>query len=292
MASNSPLIVITGMTASGKSSIALDLAEKWGGEIICADSRTVYKGMDIGTAKPTLNEQKRVKHWLLDIVEPTERFTVVDFQEKALASISDIRSRGKIPFIVGGTGLYIDAVILDFVFTPDSGKYSRQELEYMTIEELKLLHHKQQIKLPENEKNKRYLVRNIEKYNTSTSGKSTPNKDTFVFAIDWEKELLRQRIERRIEEMFSHEVVRETQQLVRRYGAGCEAMTGNIYRVAIQLASGLIDEESAKKMCATLDWRLAKRQKTWLKRHSYVRWLEYERIYEAVEYVIRKYRDD
>jgi tRNA dimethylallyltransferase len=139
MAPRTPLIVITGPTGSGKSAIALSLAEKYGGEIICADSRTVYKFMDIGTAKPSLDDQKRVKHWLLDVVNPDDKFSVSDFQELAQKAINNIRSRGKIPFLVGGTGLYIDAVVLDFSFAEKADLELRTELEMLTTEQLKEL---------------------------------------------------------------------------------------------------------------------------------------------------------
>src|ERR1044071_7035484 len=98
-----PLIVIVGPTASGKTALAIEIAEKYNGEIICADSRTIYKGMDIGTAKPTVEERTRVPHWGLDLVEPGERFTVADFKHYADKKIDDIRERGRIPFLVGGT---------------------------------------------------------------------------------------------------------------------------------------------------------------------------------------------
>ena len=111
-----PLVVIAGPTASGKTALAIRLAERYDGEIICADSRTIYKGMDIGTAKPSAEEQARVPHWGLDIVEPGERFTVADFKAYAERKIQEIRERDRIPFLVGGTGLYIDAVIFDFQF--------------------------------------------------------------------------------------------------------------------------------------------------------------------------------
>jgi tRNA dimethylallyltransferase len=114
-----PLIVIVGPTASGKTSLAIDIAKQFGGEIICADSRTVYIGMDIGTAKPSRAEQAMVPHWALDLVEPGQRFTAADFKEYANKKIAEIRSRGNIPMIVGGTGLYVDGVIFDYKFGDD-----------------------------------------------------------------------------------------------------------------------------------------------------------------------------
>ncbi len=109
-----PLIVITGPTASGKTTLAIKLAEMIEGEIICADSRTVYRGMDIGTAKPTAKEQAGVPHWGLDLVSPDERFTLYDFQQYAYAKIDEIRARGHVPMLVGGSGLYASAVIYHY----------------------------------------------------------------------------------------------------------------------------------------------------------------------------------
>ena len=114
-----PLVVITGPTASGKTGLALELAKKYDGEIICADSRTIYRGMDIGTAKPTTIERATVPHHGLDLVEPGERFTAHDFQRIANEAIGDIRKRGHVPFLVGGTGLYIDAVVREYQW-PDT----------------------------------------------------------------------------------------------------------------------------------------------------------------------------
>lgn len=291
MASIAPLIVITGPTASGKSAFALDLAEKWGGEIVCADSRTVYKGMDIGTAKPSKEEQKRIRHWGLDIIEPDERFTVVDFQNMANDAIRDIRSRGKIPFLVGGTGLYIDAVVLNYVFAPKADQKLRRELEKLSLLELVSLHQKQHLSLPENEKNRRYLIRSIEKNNASTSRNSQPNEDTHVFAIDVKKDILRDRINRRIDTMFHNNIVLETQHLLKTYDANCEAMTGNIYRVIAQMIAGSLGEEEAKRLCVTRDWQLAKRQITWLKRHDFVHWHDILSARSAIDAVLQNYRD-
>ncbi len=116
------LIVIVGETTSGKSALAINLAQKFDGEIICADSRTVYKGMDIGTAKPSKKDQKNIKHYLLDVVNPDANFTAAEFKKIANISITEISNRGKMPIMVGGTGLYVDGVIFDFEFDKSSDK--------------------------------------------------------------------------------------------------------------------------------------------------------------------------
>ena len=114
--SNSPIVAIVGPTASGKTGLAIELAKKHNGEIISADSRAMYKYADIGTAKPTAEEQQGVVHWGVDLVSPGEKFTVCDFQQYALGKISDIRARGKVPFLVGGSGLYVDSVLYSYNF--------------------------------------------------------------------------------------------------------------------------------------------------------------------------------
>src|SRR6187431_630808 len=111
-----PLIAIVGQTASGKSGLAMRIARQFNGEIICADSRTIYKHMNIGTAKPKPDDRKLIKHHLLDIIEPNEKFSASEFKSKALLAIGDISKRGKTPLLVGGTGLYVDSVLYDFSF--------------------------------------------------------------------------------------------------------------------------------------------------------------------------------
>jgi tRNA dimethylallyltransferase len=247
--------------------------------------------MDVGTAKPTKEDQRRVRHWVLDVVEPGQRFTAADFQRMAKVAMDDIRGRGKIPFLVGGTGLYIDAVVLNYVFGPDIDKERRSYLEKLSIDELISLHQKQHILLPENRKNKRYLVRSIEKNNTSTSKTQVPNEDTYVFAIRVENEVLRARIIKRIEKMFADNIVLETQRLVQLYGSENEAMTGNIYRIIAQHTAGSMQQDEAMKLCIARDWQLAKRQLTWLKRHEYVRWAETRQARDEIEAIIQNYRD-
>ena len=152
--SEPPLVVIVGPTASGKTAVAIELAGRFDGEIICADSRTIYKGMDVGTAKPSAKEQAAVPHWGLDLVEPGERFTAADFQRYAVAKIAEFRARGRVPFLVGGTGLYVDAVLFGYEFGPEATARQRQELEGWSLLQLQEYCVKNNIKLPENSQNK------------------------------------------------------------------------------------------------------------------------------------------
>lgn len=272
MATEPPLVVIVGPTASGKSDLAMNLAEKFGGEIICADSRTVYRGMDIGTAKPNLEDQRHVPHHLLDIVNPDQRFTVADFQKLARQAITDIRRRGKIPFLVGGTGLYIDSVILDYNFDVNYDKNLRERLEKMTIDQLQKYCNINNISLPQNHLNKRYLIRTIERGGTEQRSSSNPISNSIIVGITTDKNTLKTRIVQRAEHIFESGVVQEANKLGKKYGWKTEAMTGNIYPLAHQILTGELSLEQVKQRFIILDWQLAKRQLTWLKRHPFIQW--------------------
>lgn len=271
-----PLVVIAGPTASGKTALAIRLAERYDGEIICADSRTIYKGMDIGTAKPSAEEQARVPHWGLDIVEPGERFTVADFKAYAERKIQEIRERGRIPFLVGGTGLYIDAVIFDFQLAPVSDETLRTQFSLMDVKELQDYCIKNNISLPENKQNKRYLVRAIERKNVSTMRRDAPLDNTYVVGITTDRETLRTRIEYRSEQLFTNNVVKEATMLGEKYGWNSEAMTGNIYPLVKKYVDRAITESELRRQFAVSDWRLAKRQMTWLRRNPYIAWATLE----------------
>ena len=267
-----PLIVITGPTASGKTALAIRLAEQCNGEIICADSRTIYKGMDIGTAKPTPEERTIVPHWGLDIAEPGERFTVADFKEYTEQKIQEIRARGRIPFLVGGTGLYIDAVVFDFEFAGELDDELRTKLMRMNVDELQKYCEKNNVLLPENNQNKRYIIRAIERKNNDLKRRDTPQDNTIIVGITTDKQILRTRIEYRAEQLFSNNVVEEATLLGKKYGWESEAMTGNVYPLVRKYLEGRQSETELKYEFAMSDWRLAKRQMTWLRRNPYIVW--------------------
>lgn len=267
-----PLIVIVGPTASGKTAMAVDLAEKFGGEIICADSRTIYKHMDVGTAKPSDSDRRRVLHWGLDLIEPGEKFSAADFKKYANEKIVEIRNRGHVPFLVGGTGLYIDSVIFDFQFGDKSDDEKRQKLNGMTIEQLHDYCDENNIVLPENKLNKRYVIREIERNGNALKRCEKPSHDAIIVGITTDKAILRTRIIARIEQLFKDNVVNEARILAEKFGWDGEAMTGNVYRLSKLLVDGEISESEMKSKLATLDWRLAKRQMTWFKRNPYIKW--------------------
>lgn len=277
-----PLIVIVGPTASGKSSTALRIAEEFGGEIICADSRTIYKGMDIGTAKPSLEDQARVPHWGLDLVEPGEHFTAADFKYYAQHKISEIRERGHIPVLVGGTGLYVDGVVFDYEFAPKQPEL-REKLELLTLEELKQHCYSNNIELPENELNRRYIIRAIERKNISVKRLEHPVANTIIVGITTNKDELRARIAARSEQLFENGMVEEAKMLGEKYGWDSEAMTGNIYKLVRQFLNNEFDEAELIERFVTSDWQLAKRQLTWLKRNPFINWLTLNDTYSFLK---------
>ena len=279
-----PLIVIVGPTASGKTSLAIQLAKKYRGEIICADSRTVYRGMNIGTAKPSLEEQQGVSHWGLDLVDPGDSFSASQFKGYARQKIKEIRSRGNIPFLVGGTGLYIDSVIFDFQFGAKCSKEKRANLQEMTISELQQYCVNHDVALPENSKNKRYLIRAIERAGKKPSGLEVPLSNTIVVGITTGKQLLRQRITDRAKKMFKDGVVEETIGLTNNAGWCNEAMTGNVYPIIKKLIEKEIDEDQAIREFIVSDVNLVKRQLTWFRRNPFIEWGD---IHSCEQYLSR-----
>lgn len=276
-----PLVVIVGPTASGKSAVAMEVARQFLGEIICADSRTVYKYMDIGTTKPSPEDQVAVPHWGIDLVEPGERFTAADFKRYATQKIAEVRRRGHVPVLVGGTGLYIDSVIFDYEFVKPQPKI-RQQLETLSLEDLKLYCANNNIELPENEKNRRYVIRAIERKNVSGKRLSAPIPNTIVVGIATDGDVLKARIGERTEHLFASGMVEEARMLGEKYGWDSEAMTGNIYKLVRQFLAGDFDESELKQRNRTADWQLAKRQLTWLKRNPFIHWVP---LNEAFEYI-------
>jgi len=276
--SNRPLIVIVGPTASGKSSIAMRIAKEFNGEIICADSRTIYKGMDIGTAKPSLRDQAEVPHWGLDLVEPGDLFTAADFKLFAQQKVEEIRGRGHVPLLVGGTGLYVDGVIFDYEFVESDSKL-RSQLEAMPLDDLKEYCVNNNVTLPENQQNRRYVIRAIERKNISGKRLIAPIPNTLVVGITTNRDELRTRIAHRAEQLFDTGMVEEAKMLGEKYGWNSQAMTGNIYRLVKQHLDGDFDEEELKQRFITSDWQLAKRQLTWLKRNPFIVWKSLDDAY-------------
>lgn len=273
-ADTKPLLVIVGETASGKTSLAIELARRLNGEIICADSWTVRREVNIGTAKPTIEEQKRVPHHLLDVAGPDEDFTAAVFKKLALESIDEISSRGKLPIMVGGTGLYIDGVIYDFNFLPAGDRDDRELLNNLSIKELLKIIGERGIELGEvDQRNKRRLIRLIETNGAKPTRKQLRPK-TLILGITQDAEQRNERIEARTDKMIAAGLEQEVAGLIERYGWDCEALKGVGYaqwRGYFERQKTL-DETRLAINKATKD--LAKRQRTWFKRNKSIHWID------------------
>ncbi len=265
-------MVIVGETASGKSALALQLAQKFNGEVICADSWTVRRGVDIGTAKPTPEERAKVPHHLLDVAEPCEDFTAAVFKRLANRAIDDVAGRGKLPVMVGGTGLYIDGVLYDFGFLPAGDRAAREELNKLDINQLLTRIKKLGLKMDGvDTRNKRRLIRLVETEGTQPSRQEL-RENTLILGIKTDPTVLRERIERRVDGMLKAGLEGEVRGLAERYGWDCEALKGVGYAQWKDyfLGSQTLPETRQKIIKATLD--LAKRQRTWFKRNKSIRW--------------------
>ena len=266
-----PLIVIVGPTASGKTSLAVNVAERYNGEIICADSRTIYRDMDIGTAKPTPAEQRGVPHWGLDLVNPDESFSVAMFQAYAKEKIAEIRRRERIPFLVGGSGLYVDAVLFNFGFgaMPDDEK--RTELEQMDLQELQEYCFKNNGSLPKNSKNKRHIIRSIESSDVSHSDKE-PVANSIVVGIATRKNKLRERVAKRADCMIKNNVVKEATDIMNKFGVDIEVMSGGVYSFIKKTMDTPFDDTVLRQYLIQSDMKLAKKQMTWFRKNPFILW--------------------
>jgi tRNA dimethylallyltransferase len=281
-----PLIVIVGPTASGKTGLSIDLASKFDGEVISADSRAVYRELDIGTAKPSILDRRGVPHWAIDIVNIDENFTVADFQYYAKAKIADIRNRKKIPFLVGGTGLYVDAVIYDYEFGPAADLDFRESLNKLSVKELQDYCVSNNIDLPENRLNKRHLIRAIEQKGINKKRSNVLGQGTVIVGITTEKVDLQQRIASRAISMFEEGVVEEATYILDKYGEDSLHSKGTVYKDAIRLSRGEIDREQAISLLTKSDKKLVKKQLTWFKRNSDIQWMTLNEAKKYLEYVL------
>lgn len=289
MAARCPLIVIVGPTASGKSSLAIRLAKEFGGEVVSADSRTIYRGMTIGTAKPTTEEMDGVPHHLIDIVDPDEEFTLWNFQQLAKQKIAETRHRGNVPFLVGGSGLYVDSIVFDYEITPQSIDHGvRKELQEKTVDDLIMMIKKQQLELPSNDKNKRHLIRVLEQGQVNRKRLTQPINDAIIVGITTDKETLGTRIRLRAEEMVAAGLIDEVQNLVATYGDQ-PIFHSNSYGEAQKFLRGEITtQQQLIDRIITVDRQLVKKQLTWFRRNDYITWLSLDNSYDYIANILHR----
>ncbi len=267
-----PLIAVVGQTASGKTSLAIDIAKAYKGEIICADSRTVYQDLNISTAKPNLAEQREVPHHLLDILKPSEPYSAADFQKAATRVISDIYSRNNLPIVVGGSGLFVDALLYNFSFKNKADPVLRNELTHRSIKELQAIILQKGLSLPENHKNPRHLVRTIE-MNGFIPKKEKLRPDTLLIGLAIDKDTLENRIQSRVHNMIENGLIEEIQQNVSRYGWDAPGLQEPAYKAFRPFIEGRQGLEQSRHELITQHIQFAKRQHTWFKRNRDIVWV-------------------
>lgn len=276
------LIVILGPTACGKSGLGVALAKKYGGEVVSADSRQVYRGLDLGTGKVTEEEMEGVPHHLLDVADPGEQYSVARFQQEAYAAIDGILARGKLPFLVGGTGLYARAVSEGYVFheaPPDPAL--RQRLESLSTQELRAILTEKGIPLDVDAWNNRpRLVRLIEKAEKGedphAEAERAPRYDVLTLGVSYPREVICRRIDDRLIARLEAGMVEEVASL-RENGVSDEFLEGLglEYRYILRhLTGALPTEEALIDELGRAIKRFAKRQVSWFKKDRDVHWLD------------------
>jgi len=302
------LIILAGPTASGKTSVSIDLAKRLGGEIISADSMQVYKYMDVGTAKISVEEMQGVKHHLIDVLDPKEDFNIVKFQNMVKCSIEEIVKNGHIPILVGGTGFYIQSVIYDIDFNNEDDNSSvrkKLEEEYDAFgadfmhEKLKKIDIVSAQTIHKN--NKKRIIRAIEYFLINNEPISSHNEvqrekkspyDYRFFVLNPPRDILYERINKRVDIMVENGLVDEVKKL-REMGLSTAniSMQGIGYKEIIEYLDGLVSLETAIENIKQNTRHMAKRQVTWFKREKdviYVDPFSFESNDKIVDYMIEK----
>lgn len=284
------VIVIVGPTASGKTSLSIDLAKKLNGEIVSCDSMQIYKYMDIGTAKPTIQEQKEIKHHLIDIISPEERFNVSDYQIHAQKAIDEILEKGKVPIVVGGTGLYVNSLIygikfLDVEFDEKYRKTLEERVEKEGLENLYNEAQKIDPKAMENisKNDKKRILRVLEIFHKTGITKSKQDElsrsqdvkyDFKVFAINIERELLYNRINDRVDEMIENGLIEEVENIYKKFKKFPTSMQAIGYKEVVEYLNKNISKEEMIEKIKMETRRYAKRQLTWFRKNKDIIWLD------------------
>lgn len=300
------VIVICGPTASGKTGLSIELAKKINGEIVSCDSMQIYKDMDIGTAKPTKQEMQGIKHYLIDFVLPTKRYSVADFKKDATQSIENILKDGKVPIVVGGTGLYVDTLTknitypeieIDLEYRKQLEKIADEQGLEKLYEQAKTIDEQAMQAISKNDKKR--IMRVLEIYHQTGKTKTQmeeesrlipPPYDYCMFAIDMDREKLYERINKRVDLMIKNGLIEEVKQLLEKYNEFPTAMQGLGYK---EVVSYLNDEMTKEEMIEKLKMetrRYAKRQLTWFRKDKNIKWIDgLLPIQDNIQYILGEY---
>lgn len=268
------LVAVVGPTASGKSAFAMEMAKRYRGEIIAADSRTIYRGMDIGTAKPSKKDQAEIQHHFIDILNPDEPYSAAEFKLRAKQVIEEIRSRGNVPIVVGGTGLYVWSLLYDYQFPAGPRTADRAELEAMPIRDLV-----ERLKLQDpataaviDLKNPRRVIRALETVGQPRA-KADLRPDALIIGLRPSPMELEERIRRRTAEMFDAGLIKEVKSLSDQF-PNAEPLRTVGYLEVIGLLNGKYPAVEAQALVELHTRQLARRQLTWFKRSNDIFWFE------------------
>lgn len=279
------MIVILGPTASGKSALAMSVAEKWGAEILSVDSMQVYRGMDIGTAKPTVSERRRVRHHLIDLVDPNESFAVSEFVTRADAAIADAARRGVRLIITGGTPLYYKAMFEGLFEGPGADIAIRTRLNEQPLEQLydRLTRIDPESASRIHRNDRKRLVRALEVFELTGRPISSFQSDwsrgrmrhpADWYGLMWEKDELNRRINLRVKQMIESGWLDETRDLLQRFGHLSQtASEATGYQELIDVLAGKVSLNDAVEQIKIATRQLARRQMKWFRRWPQVRWL-------------------
>ena len=278
---NNRVIAVVGATASGKTSYAIELAKKINGEIISADSRLVYKGMDIGTAKPTIDEMQEIPHYMIDVVEPEYNYSVGLYVKAAKKHITDIISRGKVPIVVGGTGLYFRVLLENYDLPDVKPDYElRKELSSYSYEELLEMLTKLDEKAANSvEKNdKKKLIRYIEIIKLAgkpldlVRGVKEKEFNVEWVGLNFPREILYDRINKRVDLMIEQGLIDETKKLLQKHGRISNITDTIGYREVLSYLDGELSLDEAKDKLKQNTRNYAKRQLTWFRKNEQINW--------------------
>ena len=284
------VIVICGPTASGKTALSIELAKRINGEIVSADSMQIYKDMDIGSAKVTVEEMQGIKHYLVDNVYPNERYSVANYKQDAKRSIEEIIAKGKTPIVVGGTGLYIDALIYEIEYKDiELNEEYRKELERIRDEQGLEILYKKALEIDPKAMEKissndfKRITRILEIYKatgktkTQQEAESRLNEipyDYKVFAINYYREKLYERINKRVDIMLEKGLIKEVENLLEKYSEFPTAMQGLGYKEVKQYLDGDLTKEEMTEKIKQESRRYAKRQFTWFRKNKQTIWID------------------
>jgi tRNA dimethylallyltransferase len=278
-----PIVAIVGPTASGKSSLAMAVARKYDGEIIAADSRTIYRGMDIGTAKPTSADRTEVPHHLLDVIDPNQSYSAAEFKAAAEREVEAIQARGNLPIVVGGTGLYVYGLLYDYQFPAGGANELRDELQRLPLGELveRLQRQDPEAAATIDLQNPRRVVRALETVGHPRHKAMRLKSDMLLVGLRPSEDQLNKQIVQRTHTFQQIGLASEVAELVKKYGPETEAFRSPGYAEIIDYLADLTTLEEAEALINLHTRQLTRRQLTWFKRNPEIQWFETQAEAEA-----------